>query len=125
MFNCIVSELKKLSFKNLEKMPKITDRFFRDVLQHLQLTHFVITSDEPLIKVKILIVQIQLTGNNDCIRVVLFIQVTKQGIAALATEDSCFSKSIKKFPFKEWEWSLQGESTQSFHELRNMFHCNA
>lgn len=40
--------LKKLSLRNLDGMPKLTNTLFDLVIQHLPLTHFCITTETPL-----------------------------------------------------------------------------
>lgn len=50
-FLFFVVDLKKLTLKGLDKMPKVTDTLFKIVLKRMKLTHLILTSDRPLHKV--------------------------------------------------------------------------
>jgi len=93
-----LTKLRKLSLKRLDSMPKITDRSFTDVFQHMNLSTLILTCDQPLTK------------------------ITREGISILASSNNAFSKGIERFPFKGW--TLAGESSEAMGQLRDQFRCN-
>ncbi len=66
---CVVVDLKKLTLKGLDQMPKITDTLFSLVLSKMQLRELVLTSAEPVKKV------MQLSSNFIFIQKLFCIQV--------------------------------------------------
>lgn len=51
MMYMFLVDLKKVSLKGLDKMPKVTDLLFSKVLAKMKLNELVLTADKPLEKV--------------------------------------------------------------------------